>query len=185
MKRKIYITAEVDLRLSLGTWTTHTQHSRPVQVRLVGGSPRDKAPNRSKSLLKQSWWTDRPPLTMRWLVRAAADGKIPWHLLCWEVALKDFTLPISLNYLPSPACHSAWQSQIHAHWGNRLVIDKAIHPDTAELDKALVKQHELQLKTHLTHGQMLILFICPLCPLNTLLMCGENALNTIYWVSAV
>lgn len=163
MKRKIYIAVEVDLWPSLGTWTTHTEHSRPVQVRLVGGSPRDKAPNRSKSLLKQSWWTDRPPLTMRWLVRAAADGKIPWHLLCWEVALKDFTLPISLNYLPSPACHSAWQSQIHAHWGTRLVIDKAIRRDTAKLDKTLVKQHGLQLWAHLTHGPMLTLSSCPFC----------------------
>lgn len=32
------------------TWGT----ARPVQVRLVGGSAGDKAPNRSKSLLKQS-----------------------------------------------------------------------------------------------------------------------------------
>lgn len=58
------------------------KHSRSVQVRMVGGSRRDKAPNRPKSLLKRSWWTDKPPLTMWWLVRAAADGKIPWHLLC-------------------------------------------------------------------------------------------------------
>lgn len=32
------------------TWST----AWPVQVRLVGGSAGDKAPNRSKSLLKQS-----------------------------------------------------------------------------------------------------------------------------------
>lgn len=62
------------------------------------------------------------------------------------MALKDFTLPISLNYLPSPACHSTWQSQILTQSGTRLVIDKAIHSDTAQPDKTLAKQRHAQVK---------------------------------------
>lgn len=68
-----------------------------------------------------------------------------WQL--WEVALKDFTLPISVNYQPSSTCHSfCLVRDAQARSGPVSLLTKQSRGDVPQPDKALVHNQDKQLQ---------------------------------------